>query len=631
MKFEMEKYDVIVIGGGHAGCEAALASARMGYSTAIFATNLNNIATLACNPSIGGTSKGHIVREVDALGGQMGLNIDKSFIQLKMLNTGKGPAVHSLRAQADKQDYHMKMKKTIENQEGLHLLQGEIVQIQEKNGVVLRVISSVGASYGCRAVIVATGVYLKSRIIIGEYQANSGPDGFAPANGLSNNLEDLGFKMQRFKTGTPARIDGGTIDFSKMVVQPGDEEIIPFSFLNYGIEKEDQIPCWLTRTTKRTHDIIRENLHRAPMYSGNIDGIGARYCPSVEDKIVRFADKESHQIFIEPEGRNTREMYPQGLSTSMPLDVQIPMYRSVPGLESVRIMRPAYAIEYDCIDARQLKVSLESKDLQGLFFAGQVNGSSGYEEAAGQGIIAGINAVQYIRGEEPLVLDRSQGYIGVLIDDLVIKGTDEPYRMMTSRAEYRLLLRQDNADTRLTQLGRDVGLVDDKRYDFFMKKMERVEREIKRLKDLIISPTSDVIEYMEKKGSSRIKSGIRLYELLKRPEMTYQDIEHLGGHGDNLLRQDKEQVEVSIKYEGYIQKQSRQASQFKKLESRKIPRNIDYEDISGIRLEARQKLQDIKPESVGQAGRISGVSPADISVLMIYLEKNRRSRGKNEA
>jgi tRNA uridine 5-carboxymethylaminomethyl modification enzyme len=617
------EYDVIVIGGGHAGCEAALASSKMGYSTAMFATSLDNIAMLACNPSIGGTSKGHLVREVDAMGGQMGLNIDDTFIQIRMLNTGKGPAVHSLRAQADKHDYHRVMKRTLEAQPGLSIFQGEIVEIREKSGRIVGVVTALGDYYSCRAVVVATGVYLKSRIIIGEYSVNSGPNGFYPANSLSDNLRDLGFTMQRFKTGTPARVDGNTIDYDKMYVQPGDEEIIPFSFLHDSLTRE-QIPCWLTYTTEKTHDIIRANLHRAPMYSGEIEGIGARYCPSVEDKIVRFPDKKSHQIFIEPEGKHTNEMYPQGLSTSMPIDVQREMYRSVPGLENVNIMRPAYAIEYDCIDSKELKLSLESKSIEGLFFAGQINGSSGYEEAAGQGIIAGINAVQYIRNRDPVILDRSQGYIGVLIDDLVTKGTNEPYRMMTSRAEYRLLLRQDNADMRLTRIGYDVGLVDDKRYDWFMRKCERVENEINRLKNLILSPTQEVLDYLERKGSSAIKSGISLYELLKRPEIVYKDIEYLGGKQEELLRQDTEQVEVSIKYEGYINKQLRQAQQFKKMESRKIPRDIDYANISGIRLEARQKLSSVRPESLGQASRISGVSPADISVLMVYLEKRKR-------
>lgn len=624
------KYDVIVIGGGHAGCEAALASARMGFSTAMFATSLDNIAMLACNPSIGGTSKGHLVREIDALGGQMGLTIDSSFIQIRMLNTGKGPAVHSLRAQADKKDYHRIMKSTLESQEGLDILEGEIVDLKVKNERVVGVVSALGEFFSCMAVVVATGVYLRSRIIIGEYSVNSGPSGFFPANALSEKLEALGFNLRRFKTGTPARIDGRSIDYDKMVVQPGDKNIIPFSFLNDTLERE-QIPCWLTYTTEKTHEIIRENLHRAPMYSGDIEGVGARYCPSVEDKVVRFAHKKSHQIFIEPEGRHTNEMYPQGLSTSMPIDVQRAMYMSVPGLENVKIMRPAYAIEYDCINSKDLKLSLESKSIKGLFFAGQINGSSGYEEAAGQGIIAGINAVQYIKGEEPVILDRSQAYIGVLIDDLVTKGTNEPYRMMTSRAEYRLLLRQDNADMRLTELGYKLGLVDDRRYDWFMRKCERIEKEIKRLEGIMISPTDEVLDFLKKKATSPIKSGISLYDLLKRPELSYRDIEFLGGKADGLLRQDKEQVEVSIKYKGYIEKQQRQARQFKKMESKRLPPDMDYSLVTGMRIEARQKLNEIRPESIGQASRISGVSPADISVLMVYLEKKRRAGLQDES
>lgn len=630
MKFFAGEYDVIVVGAGHAGCEAALAAARMGYKTAVFSINLDGIALMACNPSIGGTSKGHLVREIDALGGEMGLNIDKTFIQIRMLNTAKGPAVHSLRAQADKKRYQTEMKKTLENQENLYVKQGEVSEIEVKNGRVQGVVLVTGEYYKCKAAIIATGVYLKSKIIIGEYSVNSGPSGLFPANNLTSSLVDLGFKIQRFKTGTPARVDKKSIDFSKTVEQPGDKIIIPFSFLNDTIIR-DQVSCWLTHTTSETHEIIRENLDRSPMYSGVIEGVGARYCPSIEDKIVRFADKESHQVFIEPEGLDTNEMYVQGMSTSMPIDVQIRMYRTVPGLENVEFMRPAYAIEYDCIDPQQLKLSLESKDIKGLFFAGQINGSSGYEEAAGQGIIAGINAVQYIRDEEPVILDRSQAYIGVLIDDLVTKGTKEPYRMMTSRAEYRLLLRQDNADIRLTEIGRKVGLVSDERYDFYMKKLERVNKEISELKEFVLSPSDEVIEYLEKKGTSAIKSGITLYELLKRPEIGYEDIMNLTGRGKDLLRQEKEQIEVSIKYEGYIEKQMKQAVQFKKMEKRLIPEWVDYDKISGLRIEARQKLKMTKPLSIGQASRISGVSPADISVLMVYLEKQKRGGNEGES
>lgn len=630
MKFFAGEYDVIVVGAGHAGCEAALAAARMGYKTAVFSINLDGIALMACNPSIGGTSKGHLVREIDALGGEMGLNIDKTFIQIRMLNTAKGPAVHSLRAQADKNRYQREMKRTLENQENLHVKQGEVAEIEVKNGRVQGVVLVTGEYYKCKAAIIATGVYLKSKIIIGEYSVNSGPSGLFPANSLSSSLVDLGFSLQRFKTGTPARVNKNSIDFSKMTEQPGDEIIIPFSFLNDTIDRE-QVSCWLTHTTPETHDIIRENLHRSPMYSGVIEGVGARYCPSIEDKVVRFADKESHQVFLEPEGLDTNEMYVQGMSTSMPIDVQIRMYRTVPGLENVEIMRPAYAIEYDCIDPQQLKLSLESKDIEGLFFAGQINGSSGYEEAAGQGIIAGINAVQYIRGEEPVILDRSQAYIGVLIDDLVTKGTNEPYRMMTSRAEYRLLLRQDNADIRLTEIGRKVGLVSDERYDFYMRKMERINKEIAELKEFVLSPTDEVIEYLKKKGTSPIKSGVTLYELLKRPEIGYDDIINLTGRGKDLLRQEKEEIEVSIKYEGYIEKQMKQAAQFKKMERRLIPDWIDYDRINGLRTEARQKLKAARPSSIGQASRISGVSPADISVLMVYIEKLRRGDKKSES
>ncbi len=625
MEFYAGSYDVIVIGAGHAGCEAALAAARMGYKTAVFSISLDGIALLACNPSIGGTSKGHLIREIDALGGEMGINTDKTFIQIRMLNTGKGPAVHSLRAQADKMRYHTMMKLILETQDNLYVKQGEILSVKIHGTAVEGVVLTTGEYYKCRSLIVATGVYLKSRVIIGEFCVNSGPSGLFPANYFSQSLRDLGFKMQRFKTGTPARVDKRTIDFSKMKEQAGDDIIIPFSFLNHTIVR-DQVPCWLTYTNEHTHEIIRENLHRAPMYSGAIEGVGVRYCPSIEDKVVRFHHRESHQVFIEPEGLETHEMYVQGMSTSMPVDVQIKMYRTVLGLENVEIMRPAYAIEYDCIDPTQLKLSLESKEIQGLFFAGQINGSSGYEEAAAQGIIAGINAVQYIKNEPPLILDRSQAYIGVLIDDLVTKGTKEPYRMMTSRAEYRLLLRQDNADVRLTDIGRAVGLVDDNRYDLFMRKKEMVDKEISRLKEVMLSPTDEVVSFLNKKETSLIKSGITLYDLLKRPEIYYDDLKELDLYNHELSRQAKEQLEVQIKYKGYIEKQIRQAERFKKMERRIIPDGIRYEDIPGLRNEARQKLEDIRPKSLGQASRISGVSPADISVMMIYIEKLRRHK-----
>ncbi|HHW70549.1 MAG TPA: tRNA uridine-5-carboxymethylaminomethyl(34) synthesis enzyme MnmG [Clostridiales bacterium] len=630
MNFLVGHHDIIVIGGGHAGCEAGLAAARMGFDTAVFAISLESIAMLACNPSIGGTSKGHLVREIDALGGEMGINTDKTFIQVRMLNTGKGPAVHSLRAQADKNFYHRSMKQTLERQENLSLRQGEVVDILVEGGKVSGVVLATGEIYTCECVILATGVYLKSKIFIGEYSQNSGPSGLFPANKLSEALENLGFKLRRFKTGTPARLNKNSIDFSKTIEQPGDDVIIPFSFMNMNIVRE-QVPCYLTYTNEKTHEIIMENLERSPMYSGQIEGTGARYCPSIEDKVVRFAGKNSHQVFLEPEGLTTDEIYAQGLSTSLPIDVQMKMYRTVPGLESVQIMRPAYAIEYDCIDPLELKQSLESKEIEGLFFAGQINGSSGYEEAAGQGLIAGINAAQYIKGEPPLVLDRSQAYIGVLIDDLTTKGTNEPYRMMTSRAEYRLLLRQDNADMRLTEIGYKIGLVSQRRYDFYMKKKENVEKEIRRLKNVFLSPTDEVIEYLEKKGSAAIKSGVSLYDLLKRPEITYEDLEVLEGRVSELNRQEKEQVQVMIKYKGYIDKQIKQARQFKKMENKLLPEDISYSEIPGLRIEAQQKLDKIRPRSIGQASRISGVSPADISVLLVYMEKMRRGSNTNES
>lgn len=624
MSFFAGKYDCAVIGAGHSGCEAALAAARLGLKTAVFCLSLESVALMACNPAVGGTSKGHLVREIDALGGQMALNTDETFIQSRMLNKGKGPAVHSLRAQTDKKKYQALMKFALENQDNLTLKQGEIVSIETKGGAVSGLTLATGEYYGCDAVIAATGVYLKSKVIIGEYSLRSGPLGFFPADALSSSIIDLGHTLRRFKTGTPARVDRRSIDFSKMVEQPGDEPVVPFSFMNDLIEKK-QHSCWLTYTNDKSHEIIKANLHRSPMFSGVIEGVGARYCPSIEDKAVRFSEREAHQVFIEPEGENTNEMYVQGMSSSLPVDVQILLYRTLPGLENVEIMRPAYAIEYDCIDPLQLKLSLESRFVRGLFFAGQINGSSGYEEAAAQGIMAGINAAMYIKQKDPFVIDRSQGYIGVLIDDLVTKGTNEPYRMMTSRSEYRLLLRQDNADVRLTGIGAGIGLVSSERYDRFIKKRENVENEIVRLNSKIISPNCKVCNLLENKGTAAIKSGTIAAELLKRPQITYEDLLATDEGNASLTRQEREQVEVAVKYEGYIAKQMRQVEQFKKLEGKMLPEDLPYADITGLSLEARMKLAKVKPVSLGQASRISGVSPADIAVLMIYLEKRRRN------
>lgn len=616
------EYDVIVVGAGHAGCEAALAPARMGFKTAIFSLNLDTIANLPCNPNIGGTSKGQLVREIDALGGQMGIIADSTFIQSRMLNKGKGPAVYSLRAQIDRRAYHAKMKWTLENQENLELKQAEVTEIIYENNKVKGIRVNTGTIYLCKTLIVTTGTYLNGRIVIGSSSYSSGPDGLLPANKLTESLKALGIKVLRFKTGTPARVNRNSIDFSKLIEQPGDEEIVPFSFMTDEVNK-DQVMCYLTHTNSETHRIINENLHRSPLYGGDIEGIGPRYCPSIEDKIVRFKEKESHQVFVEPMGLDTNEMYLQGMSTSMPEDVQIKMIRSVPGLEKATIMRPAYAIEYDCIDATQLKLSLELKGIDGLFFAGQINGSSGYEEAAAQGIIAGINAVMKIKGREPLILDRSQAYIGVLIDDLVTKGTKEPYRMMTSRAEYRLWLRQDNADLRLTQIGYDIGLVSEERYQRFIEKKERIESEFKRLKKTVLSPNKEVNDFLKKHNSAQIVSGIKLYDLLRRPEIEYEHLEELG-QAEGLPKQVKEQVTISIKYEGYLKRQMQQIEQFKRMEERKLPDDIDYNKIQGLSNEARQKLNDQRPHSIGQASRILGVSPADISVLLIYLEAQKR-------
>ncbi len=620
-------YDVIVIGAGHAGCEAALAAARMGAETAIFSINLDSVANMPCNPNIGGTAKGHLVREIDALGGEMGKCADKTLIQSRMLNTAKGPAVFSLRAQIDRRSYQREMKHTLELQESLDLIQAEIIEILTKDNKIIGVRSHLGTVYKTKAVILTTGTYLNARIIIGDVVHSGGPDGLLPANRLSESLKELGFELMRFKTGTPARINRRSIDFSKMEVQQGDNPIIPFSFEHETIDRE-QVPCYLTYTTEQTHRIIRENLHRSPLYGGAIEGIGARYCPSIEDKIVRFADKERHQVFVEPMGLDTEEYYLQGFSTSMPEDVQIEMIRSLPGLENARVMRYAYAIEYDCINPYDLKLSLEYKNIEGLFTAGQINGSSGYEEAAAQGLIAGINAVLKIKDKQPLILDRSEAYIGVLIDDLVTKGTDEPYRMMTSRAEYRLHLRQDNADVRLTPKGYKIGLIKEDRYEKFLMKQQSISKEIERLKSKTVPPSEKVNNFLKKYESSQIGTGIKLYDLLKRPEITYEALKEIDSEIPDLPRSFAEQVSVSIKYEGYIAKQLQQITHFKKMEQKMIPEDIDYNQIPGLRIEARQKLSRQRPSSVGQASRISGVSPADISVLLIYLSAKWKRGGK---
>ena len=620
-------YDVIVIGAGHAGCEAALASARLGKKTAAFVINLDTLANMPCNPSIGGTSKGHLVREIDALGGEMAKNADKTFIQSKMLNISKGPAVHSLRVQSDRKMYHIEMKKTMENQNNLDVYQAEIVKILVENGKVIGVKTKIGATFHAKAVIVATGTYLKGKVIIGEVSYESGPDGVFPANDLSQSLLDIGIELRRFKTGTPARINVNTMDLSKTEEQKGDEKIIPFSFENEEneeIKNKKQVSCYLTYTTSKTHEIINNNLHRSPIYSGKIHGIGPRYCPSIEDKVVRFSDKPRHQLFIEPLGEKTSEMYIQGMSSSMPEEIQIQMYRSVPGLENSKMMRPAYAIEYDCIDSTNLALSLEYKGIDGLFFAGQVNGSSGYEEAAAQGLMAGINASRKIDNKEPIILDRSEAYIGVLIDDLVTKGTNEPYRMMTSRSEYRLMLRQDNADLRLTELGHDIGLISDERYNKFLDKKVKIEKEIERLKTTVVKPTDEVNKLLESLGSSKITTGVKLSELLKRSELNYENLTSIDIDRPKLLDSIYEEAQIEIKYEGYIKMQLEQIDEFKKLENKKLSEEIDYEQIKGLSLEARQKLNKQKPLSVGQASRISGVSPADITVLLIFLSQNKQ-------
>ena len=624
----MGEYEVIVIGGGHAGCEASLACARLGRKTLMFSTNLDAIAMMPCNPAIGGTGKGHLVREIDALGGEMGINIDKTFIQSRMLNTSKGPAVHSLRAQADKQKYHSEMKRTLEKEPNLSIKQDEVVRILTENGRVSGVVTRTHAEYRAKAIVIATGTFLGGKIFIGDSAFESGPNGLAPARELSKDLESHGIKLRRFKTGTPARALASSFDLDVMEEQKGDVPIVPFSFMNESLER-DQISCYLTYTNERTHEIIRENFHRSALFGGQIEGIGPRYCPSIEDKVRRFPDKKRHQLFIEPEGLDTEEMYIQGMSSSLPEDVQRDFYHSIPGLENIVITRPAYAIEYDCIDPITLKPSLESKALPGLFCAGQFNGSSGYEEAAAQGLIAGINASLEICGKEPLILGRDEAYIGVLIDDLVTKGTNEPYRIMTSRAEYRLLLRQDNADQRLTEKGRAVGLVSDERYDIYLRKQEMVAAERKRLASVTVRPDT-ANAFLGKLGSAPVSSGISLEELLKRPEVTYEALAEIDPDRPVLPFHALEQLSVEVKYEGYIKKQKAQVEKFRRMEDRPLPADLDYSQIKGLRIEASQKLADIKPRSVGQASRISGVSPADINVLTVYLEKERRLRSRRE-
>ena len=629
MKYNAGKYDIAVIGAGHAGCEADLACARMGMKTLMFSISLEAVANMPCNPHIGGSSKGHLVREIDCLGGEMGKNIDKTFTQLRMLNTSKGPAVYSLRAQADRKRYQEEMKHTLEKQENLFLKQAEIVDFTVEKGKVKSIETNVGAIYDVDAIIVATGTYLKGKIYIGEISYESGPDGVFPANKLSEALKREGVELVRFKTGTPARINKNSIDFSKMEIQEGDKNPEAFSFEDKIDENVEQLPCYLTYTNAKTHEIIRQNLHRSPLYGGEITGTGPRYCPSIEDKVVRFADKERHQIFVEPIGRNTDEMYIQGMSSSLPEDVQIAMYRTIPGLEHAEFTRPAYAIEYDCINPADLKLSLEYKKIDGLFFAGQTNGTSGYEEAACQGLMAGINASLKLKKKEPIILDRTQAYIGVLIDDIVTKGTNEPYRMMTSRAEYRLLLRQDNADLRLLEIGHEVGLISEERYQRFLNKKSQIKEEIERVRKTIIKPKDNVNEFLRNHNSSEITTGVSLADLVKRTELTYEELAKVDELRPELEEQVVKEVGIELKYEGYIKLQAEQVEKFKKLEQKLLPKEINYEEIKGLRLEARQKLNKIKPNSVGQASRISGVSPADISVLLIYLETFNKDKKEN--
>ncbi len=624
MTYELGAYDVIVIGAGHAGCEAALASARMGKKTLICAINLESIAMMPCNPSIGGTGKGQLVREIDALGGEMGINIDKTFIQSKMLNTRKGPAVHSLRCQADKQAYHQEMKKTLEETENLDIKQTEVIDIITEDGKACGILTATNAIYRAKVVIIATGTFLRGKIFIGEASFMSGPNGLAPSITLADNLKKHGLTMRRFKTGTPARALAKSLDYSKMQEERGDSNVVPFSFMNEELKKE-QISCWLTYTNEETHEIIRKNFGRSALFGGEIEGIGPRYCPSIEDKVNRFADKKRHQTFIEPEGLNTDEMYIQGMSSSLPEDVQLEFYKTIPGLENLRITRPAYAIEYDSIDPLTLKINLESRIIENLFCAGQFNGSSGYEEAAAQGLMAGINAVLKIDKKLPFILDRSEAYIGVLIDDLVFKGTNEPYRIMTSRAEYRLILRQDNADMRLTEKGYALGLVTNARYDKYLQKKEAVTKEMERLQNTFVVP-SEVADFLEKNKTAPLKNKSTLAELLKRPGITYEALQEIDKEPHKLSGHAATQLEVQLKYSGYIEKQLAQIKKFKKLENKQLPAEIEYSKIEGLRIEARQKLDALKPTSVGQASRISGVSPADINVLLIWLEREKRAK-----
>ncbi len=628
MKYNAGEYDVIVVGAGHAGCEAALAASRMGLKTMICTINLDSIAMMPCNPNIGGTAKGHLVREVDALGGEMAINIDNTFIQSRMLNLSKGPAVHSLRAQADKKKYQDRMKNVLEKQENLQVRQIEVTELEVESGRIVGVVTKNGGVFKCKSVILTTGTYLRSRIIIGDVTYNSGPNGLSAANELSQSLIDLGISLRRFKTGTPARINMRSVDFSKMIEQPGDEKIVPFSFMSENINRE-QVSCWLTYTNSETHRIIEENISRSPMYNGLIEGVGPRYCPSIEDKVMRFKDKPRHQIFVEPEGEDTLEMYIGGMSSSLPEDVQVKMLRTLEGLENVEIMRTAYAIEYDSIDPTQLKPTLEFKSIKGLYGAGQLNGSSGYEEAASQGIVAGINAALNVQGKDELILTRSDGYIGVLIDDLVTKGTNEPYRMMTSRAEYRLLLRQDNADFRLTDIGYKAGLVTEDRYDKYLERKNNVETELDRVKSLQVTGKKEVNEYLISIGSSELKKPIKFYELIKRPEVDYFSLSALDPNRPVQSDDIGEQINIIAKYEGYITNQLEQVNKFRKFEKKLLDESIDYSEIRGLRIEAIQKLSSIKPISIGQASRISGVSPADISVLLIYLENKRKMNSNN--